>query len=139
MDYPKFQISQMLGDKSYQVVVRAETAEELQSAWEQTVGMRSQITLGKSKTQTSQTPPQTAPVASQTPPQGAEPQPITDKTCDICYNPMEWKTGVSKKTNKPYAFWGCSTRNQDGSFCKGKPQNAPQVVSQEVTMEDIPF
>ena len=27
-----------------------------------------------------------------------------------------WKEGVSKKTNKPYAFWGCDIKT-DGKYC----------------------
>ena len=42
--------------------------------------------------------------------------------CGVHGTPMTWKTGVSKKTNKPYAFWSCSTRNADDSFCSYKPE-----------------
>jgi hypothetical protein len=45
----------------------------------------------------------------------------TDPICGIHKVPMTWKTGVSKSTNKPYAFWACSERMPDGSFCKYKP------------------
>ena len=41
--------------------------------------------------------------------------------CGIHGTPMSWKTGVSKKTNKPYAFWGCASPNADGSYCTYKP------------------
>lgn len=40
-----------------------------------------------------------------------------------------WKTGVSKTTNRPFAFWSCPQRNPDGSYCKTKwPEaTAPQA------------
>lgn len=41
--------------------------------------------------------------------------------CSVCGQAMTWKTGVSKTTNKPYAFWGCSTKDANYQFCKGKP------------------
>lgn len=49
--------------------------------------------------------------------------PVNPQTpvCGIHGTPMEWKTGTSKKTGKPYAFWSCATRNADGSFCSYKP------------------
>jgi hypothetical protein len=47
----------------------------------------------------------------------ADPTPI----CGIHNARMVWKTGVSKKTNKPYAFWGCDQRMPDGGFCTFKP------------------
>lgn len=54
-----------------------------------------------------------------TPPPGGQ---TNQPTCGIHGTKMEWKTGVSKKTNKPYAFWGCPTKNADGSFCQYKPE-----------------
>jgi hypothetical protein len=44
--------------------------------------------------------------------------------CEIHKTPMTWKTGVSKKTNKPYAFFACNQRNVDGSFCNYHPPKA---------------
>ena len=43
--------------------------------------------------------------------------------CQIHNKPMTLKpAGVSKTTGKPYpAFWSCSERMPDGSFCKFKP------------------
>lgn len=59
------------------------------------------------------------PTSIQTPSQPTNPQaPI----CGVHRVAMTWKTGVSKKTNKPYAFWSCSTKNADGSFCTFKPE-----------------
>lgn len=40
--------------------------------------------------------------------------------CGIHGTSMTWRTGVSQKTNKPYAFWACPTKNADGSFCTFK-------------------
>lgn len=42
--------------------------------------------------------------------------------CKYHGKPMTWKTGVSKKTNKPYAFWSCSEKLGDGSWCDYKPE-----------------
>jgi hypothetical protein len=41
--------------------------------------------------------------------------------CSVCGQVMTWKTGVSKTTGKPYAFWGCNTKDANYQFCKGKP------------------
>lgn len=30
------------------------------------------------------------------------------QNCPICQSPMKEKAGISKKTGKPYNFWGCS-------------------------------
>jgi len=42
--------------------------------------------------------------------------------CSIHNRKMDWKTGVSKTSGKPYAFWSCSIKNPDGSWCQYKPQ-----------------
>ena len=41
-------------------------------------------------------------------------------TCGIHNIPMIWKTGVSKTTGKPYAFWACSGKMPDGGWCTFK-------------------
>ena len=45
-------------------------------------------------------------------------------TCGIHNIPMVWKApGVSKTSGKPYpGFWSCKERNQDGSYCKFRPE-----------------
>jgi len=40
--------------------------------------------------------------------------------CTVHGTTKVWKTGVSKTTNKPYAFWSCPTLNADGSYCRSK-------------------
>jgi len=42
-------------------------------------------------------------------------------TCGIHGTPMAWKSGISKSSGKPYAFWSCPTKNADGSYCKYTP------------------
>lgn len=42
--------------------------------------------------------------------------------CSYHKSPMAWKTGISKKTGSEYAFWSCSQRMPDGSYCKAKPE-----------------
>jgi hypothetical protein len=44
--------------------------------------------------------------------------------CGIHNQPMNWKTGVSKTSGKPYAFWSCSEKMGDGGWCTYK---APRV------------
>lgn len=41
--------------------------------------------------------------------------------CGVHGSTMEWKSGISKKTGKPYAFWSCPVRNNDGSWCSFTP------------------
>lgn len=45
----------------------------------------------------------------------------TPPICGIHNLPMTWKTGVSKTTNKPYAFWACSGKMPDGTWCNFRP------------------
>ena len=33
---------------------------------------------------------------------------------------MKYRSGISTKTGKPYAFWSCTQKNPDGSWCGGK-------------------
>jgi len=42
--------------------------------------------------------------------------------CPLHGSPLVWKTGTSKTTNKPYAFWSCPTLNPDGTFCRAAAQ-----------------
>lgn len=46
---------------------------------------------------------------------------VLSPRCGIHGSYMEWKTGVSKKTGKPYAFWSCPIKNADGTWCKYQP------------------
>lgn len=46
---------------------------------------------------------------------------VPTPNCSIHGTPMEYKEGISKKSNKPYAFWACSQKLADGSWCNGKP------------------
>ena len=56
-------------------------------------------------------------IQAATPPPGQSTNP---PICGIHQTQMLWKTGVSRKTGKPYAFWSCPTKNPDGSFCQFK-------------------
>ena len=47
--------------------------------------------------------------------------PQTPPTCGIHNIPMTWKVGVSKTSGKSYAFWACSGKMPDGSWCTYKP------------------
>src|SRR3990167_10912281 len=40
-------------------------------------------------------------------------------TCPVHNVSLVWKSGISKTTNKPFAFWACPEKLSDGSFCKG--------------------
>ncbi len=46
--------------------------------------------------------------------------PQTIPVCGIHNIPMTWKTGISKTTGKPYAFWACSGKMPDGGWCTFK-------------------
>jgi hypothetical protein len=43
--------------------------------------------------------------------------------CAIHHKPMAWREGITKQTGKHYAFWSCTERNSDGSFCKYRPED----------------
>lgn len=43
--------------------------------------------------------------------------------CGIHQTEMTWKTGSSKQTGKPYAFWSCAQKMPDGSWCNFKAPN----------------
>uniref|UniRef100_A0A6H1ZE89 Putative tail protein n=1 Tax=viral metagenome TaxID=1070528 RepID=A0A6H1ZE89_9ZZZZ len=77
-------------------------------------------------------------------------QPMMDKlptteapACPKCGAKTVWKAGVSKRTNREYAFWGCPSKNPNGTWCGGTvdPKKAvEQNTSQdEINIEDIPF
>lgn len=73
--------------------------------------------------------------------------------CQLCGAEMVWREGTSKSTGKPYAFWGCPTKNPDGTYCKGsvnpkmghtqpykppyRPQTAPQSVPLPRTVGEL--
>lgn len=42
------------------------------------------------------------------------------KICSFHKTEAQWKTGTSKKTGKDYAFWSCSSKMPDGSFCQNE-------------------
>lgn len=45
--------------------------------------------------------------------------PSATPSCGVHGTPMTWKTGVSKKTGRPYAFWSCGEMN-NGMYCDYK-------------------
>jgi hypothetical protein len=47
---------------------------------------------------------------------------VSNPICQIHKVPMVWKEGI--KDNRHYALWACPQRNQDGSFCKYKPEKS---------------
>jgi len=74
----------------------------------------------------------------------AETQPTTQAPdCPKCGAKTVWKAGVSKRTNREYAFWGCPSKDPNGTWCGGTvdPKKAvEQNTSQdEINIEDIPF
>lgn len=42
------------------------------------------------------------------------------QTCSVHKVPMVYRSGVSKKTNKPYAFWSCPEKLPNGDWCSEK-------------------
>lgn len=116
--FPKFQYSIFLDSaRNGQLVIRADS-------WEEFVQLKTQA---NEIIQFSTTPANplaqgvTAPPVYQ--PQPAQ-QAINQGVAPMCQVhgiPMLWKTGTSRSTGKPYAFWSCSGKNQDGSYCKYQP------------------
>lgn len=42
------------------------------------------------------------------------------KICSYHNTEADWKEGISKKTGKGYAFWSCTQKMQDGSYCNNE-------------------
>lgn len=63
-----------------------------------------------------------ADAAAAPPPAAARPARPTaaGDVCPVHRQPWEHKQGVSKKTGKAYAFWGCPVKGADG-FCEYRP------------------
>lgn len=62
-----------------------------------------------------------APQTPATAPQVAlQATPASSPVCGIHRTPMVWKTGISKKTGKPYAFWSCAQKDINGDYCQYK-------------------
>lgn len=101
----KYQWSKMSPDRSEQVVVRSDDVDEWFRLIENAKGVLPTEAfpndVGK---------PQATPVA-----QAQTPNPV----CGVHHVPMSWKTGVSKKTGRPYAFWSCGEMN-NGMYCDYK-------------------
>jgi len=55
------------------------------------------------------------------PTQTVIPEAPQNPICGTHKVPMVWKQGVSRSTGKPYGFWGCSIKNEDGTWCNYKP------------------
>lgn len=51
--------------------------------------------------------------------------------CSQHNTPLTWKEGTSKTTGRGYAFWACSTKNADGTWCKAKNTQAPIASSEQ--------
>lgn len=58
--------------------------------------------------------------------------------CSLHNVPSVWKEGVSKKTGKPYAFWGCDVKT-NGGYCTAEqigdptpPKETREPVDQSV-------
>jgi hypothetical protein len=66
-----------------------------------------------------QTPVVTPPTSSQLPDLSINGSDGNGGTCPVHGTPLVWKSGISKKTNKPYGFWACQERDADGNYCKG--------------------
>lgn len=60
-----------------------------------------------------------------------------NQICGIHQTEMTWKTGVSNKTGKPYAFWACSQKMPDGAWCSfkaPKPQGQTAQFNQQLNV-----
>lgn len=106
MDQPKFQWSLMSPDRSEQVVVR----DDDYKLWvlgiiaarglipKKPIEQKMEEFVGDT------TPPASGHICPNNPSHGE----------------MKYRSGVSAKTGKPYAFWSCSQKNPDGTWCGGK-------------------
>lgn len=56
--------------------------------------------------------------------------------CSVHKVESAWKTGTSKKTGKPYAFWACPVKEND-TYCKAEQieSNAPKEEVREPLVE----
>lgn len=70
---------------------------------------------------------------------------VDDSICPRHVRPWVWKSGTAKATGKPYAFWACDGKDDDG-YCKARPSfgwikdNAgPAPAAKRDNLDDIPF
>lgn len=62
---------------------------------------------------------------------------MDNQLCAIHNVEMNWKTGNSKSTGRPYAFWSCSEKMPDGSWCPWKPGNNKQRTPSQNFSQDL--
>lgn len=60
------------------------------------------------------------------------------KICSLHKTKSEWKTGTSKTTNKPYAFWACPNKD-NGEYCHADQIDAPEDSPVEPTKNNDSF
>ena len=106
--YSKFQWSKMSPDRSEQVVVRTDKVDEFSSLIDYAKGiLPTQNPFPNDEGSLAHTEENTQPAAPTCP-------------VDVKHGAMQWRSGVSKKTNKPYGFWSCGQKDSQGNWCKGK-------------------
>lgn len=102
----KLQWSKMSPDRSEQVVVRSNDLDEWFKLIDEAKGVLPTEGFPNDPIGT----PKATPVEKT---QEAVPM------CGDHHVPMIWKTGTSKKTGRPYAFWGCNEKT-NGEWCTFK-------------------
>jgi hypothetical protein len=107
--FPKFQYSIFVdAQRNAQIVIRANSFEEFKK-------LKAEADSILTFTTTSANPMAQQTVAP------AAPKPVSNAPiCGVHNVPMQWKEGTSSRTGKPYAFWSCSQRMPDGSYCQYK-------------------
>jgi hypothetical protein len=70
---------------------------------------------------------------------------VDDSVCPRHVKPWVWKSGTAKATGKPYAFWACDGKDDDG-YCKARPSfgwikdnPGPAPTAKRDNLDDIPF
>lgn len=70
---------------------------------------------------TSQKDTQTSPTASAAPKTGTDTPEEDRGSCPVHGVPFVHRVGERKDTGKPFDFWACPEKNEDGSWCDQKP------------------
>lgn len=115
MDSPKFQWSKMTPDRNEQIVVRGDEYKQ----WV--------LDIEAAKQQLPKEPMKPIEKQMEEFIGGTSAEP-TVPICGVHGTPMVWKTGQYKQTTQwhkageDYAFWSCSKKNANGSYCNFKPK-----------------
>ena len=77
--------------------------------------------------------PQSSPAKRSAPPEGDE-----ESRGDCPVHGVPFRHVVGEKNGKPYDFWSCPEKNDDGSWCKQKPPKGPSPEEQSLLDAEPP-